>query len=207
MVSKACLTCKEVKTLADFHKDSRNKIDGRRRSCRACRRKYQDKWDANNREKINKAKVKYRKENYERLKTDSWTRARTKYMTKKRESDPQFRIAGVLRSRLYKLLRGKKEPMLNGLGCSMDKLINHLESGFYPNKSGVGMSWDNYGCGIGKWQIDHKIPLKEFNLQDPEDVKVACHYTNLQPLWHEDHSQKTNIENKERRNETFSNQT
>lgn len=45
------------------------------------------------------------------------------------------------------------------------------------------MSWDNYGQQVGKWNIDHIIPLSAFNLSDRNQLLKACHYSNLQPLW------------------------
>jgi hypothetical protein len=50
------------------------------------------------------------------------------------------------------------------------------------------MSWENYG----KWHIDHIKPLSLFDLEDPEQLKQACHYTNLQPLWAEENIRKGN---------------
>jgi hypothetical protein len=52
------------------------------------------------------------------------------------------------------------------------------------------MSWDNWGTGYVKWQLDHKDPLCLFDLTDRGQFLKACHYTNLQPLWYEDHVKK-----------------
>ena len=46
------------------------------------------------------------------------------------------------------------------------------------------MSWDNYGHGAGRWNIDHVKPLSAFNLVNRQEFLEANHYSNLQPLWH-----------------------
>ena len=71
------------------------------------------------------------------------------------------------------------------LGCSIPELIEHLESQFK-----TGMSWKNYGNKTGQWSIDHIRPFASFNMSDPEQVKQAVHYTNLQPMWHSDNLKK-----------------
>lgn len=62
-----------------------------------------------------------------------------------------------------------------------DELRAHLEAQFQ-----AGMSWDNYG----EWHIDHIKPLASFDLEDTDQLKLACHYTNLQPLWAKDNLSK-----------------
>jgi hypothetical protein len=57
-------------------------------------------------------------------------------------------------------------------------LINHIEKQFLN-----GMSWDNYGKGLDKWNIDHIIPCNTFDLTKPEEQKRCFHYSNLRPLW------------------------
>ena len=53
------------------------------------------------------------------------------------------------------------------------------------------MTWDNYGS---YWQIDHKEPLFKFDLANPDQLKEACNYKNLQPLTKEEHKLKSAIE-------------
>ncbi len=63
------------------------------------------------------------------------------------------------------------------LGCSLEELKIYFESKFV-----TGMSWENHG----EWEIDHIKPLSKFNLENLEELKIACHFTNLQPLWKSD---------------------
>lgn len=62
------------------------------------------------------------------------------------------------------------------VGYNLDDLKRHLEKQFSGR-----MSWSN----MGKWHIDHIIPLASFNFtsaNDPE-FKAAWALTNLRPLW------------------------
>jgi len=93
------------------------------------------------------------------------------------------RIKANLRSRLSRAVKRqlKGGSAVKDLGCSIGELRSHLEDKFTE-----GMSWDNYG----KWHIDHIKPLDIFDLTNSEDLKVACHYSNLQPLWATDNLSK-----------------
>jgi hypothetical protein len=86
------------------------------------------------------------------------------------------KIATMIRSRLLDALSNNYRTgfAVNHLGCSIKSLRAHLESLFQP-----GMTWTNQG----QWHIDHIVPLSHFNLADRKELKRACHYTNLQPLW------------------------
>jgi hypothetical protein len=93
-------------------------------------------------------------------------------------SQPQYRIAHNLRTRIGAVLAGRsKGGSLNCLiGCNMDFLKGWFELYFTD-----GMSWDNYGRG--GWHIDHIKPCICFDLTKTEEQKKCFHYTNLQPMW------------------------
>lgn len=107
---------------------------------------------------------------------------------KKKRSHPEFKLIHNLRSRLRKALNGKTRDkgIMIVTGCSIEELKTHLESKFTSE-----MSWGNYGI---YWQIDHIEPLFKFDLSDPEQLKQACNYKNLQPLSKEDHKIKSSNE-------------
>jgi hypothetical protein len=52
------------------------------------------------------------------------------------------------------------------------------------------MTWQNHGTH--GWHIDHKKPLSLFDLSNEEQLRAACNYTNLQPLWAHDNLVKGN---------------
>jgi hypothetical protein len=52
------------------------------------------------------------------------------------------------------------------------------------------MSWENWGSGSGKWQIDHIFPLAKADLTQRVQLLACCNWQNLQPLWFEDNVRK-----------------
>jgi hypothetical protein len=103
------------------------------------------------------------------------------YFVDRRNRDVNFKIAHTLRRRLTSFV--KNGSSVDNLGCSLLELKQYLESKFQP-----GMTWENHG----EWHIDHIKLLSKFNLSEKEQLKQACHYTNLQPLWAKENLEKAN---------------
>ena len=55
------------------------------------------------------------------------------------------------------------------------------------NKFTKEMSWDNYG---EYWVVDHIVPLRFFDLNNENDMRICWNYKNLMPLLREDNSKK-----------------
>lgn len=95
---------------------------------------------------------------------------------RRRTTDPNFKLLGNLRTRLYAVLRrGQRSGRtLELLGCTVPELWTHLEQQFRD-----GMTRENHGT---HWEVDHVIPCAAFDLSDPAQQRECFHWTNLQPL-------------------------
>lgn len=98
------------------------------------------------------------------------------YDAKQLAENLQRRISKNLRHRLYKAVLGKTRGVsaVKALGISIPAFRDYIEALFQP-----GMTWGNYGA----WHLDHIRPLTLFDLTDEAQARIACHYTNMQPLW------------------------
>jgi hypothetical protein len=209
-MEKKCLKCDIVKNIDFFSKDKSRK-DGRHPYCKECvkivSKPYFDshkeeaiertrEWTLNNKERQeeynSREDVKLRKKEYmtQYRKTHKERKRETsrQYEAKRSKEDIEYKILNSLRKRLGSAIRGnqKSGSAIKDLGCSISQFRAHIESLFQP-----GMTWDNWGLGYGKWQLDHKEALCLFDLTDREQFLKANHYTNLQPMWYEDHLIKT----------------
>jgi hypothetical protein len=168
-INLICKTCKQEFTTTEGQKD-RKKFCSKKCKIKqeaAKRAEYQKQWAPLNRNKVRSISAKA----YKKAKTNYRFRVKTNLISRLR-----FR-----KSKNNKLSTTK--IVMQNLGCTINELITYLELKFQPE-----MSWDNYGK-FG-WHIDHIVPLASFNLEDPEELKKACHYTNLQPLWAKDNLSK-----------------
>jgi hypothetical protein len=74
----------------------------------------------------------------------------------------------------------KSGSAVNDLGCSIEEFKRYIEGQFEP-----WMNWDNwavYTPDRKTWNIDHINALVNFNLENREELLVACHFSNMRPL-------------------------
>lgn len=158
-------------------------------------REQKKNWASANRDKVNSYKRKCRSRNliayqlrerlYRVTAKEQITKRMRDYSRKRKQSDIQYRISCNLRTRLAQAVRRgfKAGSAVRLLGCSIQEFKIYFERKFTE-----GMTWDNYG----EWHIDHIKPLSKFDLSDKEQIKKACHFSNLQPLWATDNLHKYN---------------
>lgn len=202
---KKCSVCSKNLPLESFqflnknNPNSIHKIGTRRARCKNCFNIYRkNKWRKNEKNKLkeknyredNKYKQSkriklWKKQNKERVKKTNSSRSKIRRLT-----DKSFKIRSNLSRRINHALTNhfkdkkikKNIKTLDLLGCSVEKLIKHLEKKFHK-----GMDWKNYG----KWEIDHIIPCAKFNLEHLDQQKICFNYKNLQPLWKIDNIKKS----------------
>lgn len=168
--TKPCTKCLQLKNNTDFEIG--------RNQCKSCRKTYLAKYYKSYYED-NKVELLTNMSNYSQNNKEKIKKQQSIYCKNRRAADIQFKIASNLRSRLSHAIKDMQKggSAIEDLGCSIQEFKSILESKFHP-----GMSWTNYG----EWHIDHIIPLSKFNLADTEQLKKACHYSNLQPMWAKD---------------------
>ena len=132
---------------------------------------------ASNREGIRRMQKEYRRRN---LKRDNLARVT------KRRTNVQFALRCRIRNHARKIILrlgafASRSHYIELLGCSLSDLASHIENKFLP-----GMPWENRNL----WHLDHIRPLKTIDLSDRTQLAVACHFTNLQPLWAADNLEK-----------------
>jgi hypothetical protein len=136
-------------------------------------------------DEISEYNARYDKEN----RTEIQAR-QTIYQKERRKTDPEFKMAGVLRKRLGSIMKeigGKKSAKtLELLGCSLNFFKEWLEFRFNSN-----MTFENHGS---YWHVDHVKPCASYDLIDEEDQKECFNWKNLQPLyWKENDSKNDKI--------------
>jgi hypothetical protein len=187
-MAKECLTCKTNQTTKWYsgplcrqcYRKLPHVKQSELASSRVCSKVYREKnkitlarknkeWKENNTERAALYQKEYRRKNKHK---------KNELEKERRMTDVEFKLVGNLRRRLNIALKKnvKTGSAVRDLGCSIEQFKAYIESMFQS-----GMDWNNWSRH--GWHIDHIRPLSNFDLLDAEQLKMACHYTNLQPLW------------------------
>lgn len=183
--TKCCSKCKvDYNTINNFYVKKNGKISS---MCKICSRLKCKEYNQNAKDVISSYNKEYKLKHKEDIKLYNREynldnriviqQRQTKQQSERRKKDPNFKMAGTLRTRLGKLIRAdnKYNSSLVLLGCSVDNLFKWLEFMFQD-----GMTKLNHG---EIWHVDHVIPCARFNLTKQEEQEICFHWTNLQPLF------------------------
>lgn len=173
-----------LETSREYYKNNKDEILKRGKESKKRRynkaRVTSKAYEERNKEKILQYQKEYRIKNKENI-------ARKARLKEKEDlKNPLYRLKKNLRRRLSLAINGqcKSASTMELIGCTIEELRTHLENQFTE-----GMSWDNYS--LTGWHVDHIIPCKAYQLENPEQQKQCFHYTNLQPLWASDNYAKS----------------
>lgn len=115
------------------------------------------------------------------------------------KSDVEFRLTRAIRMQMFRVTKAigyrKENKTFSILDYTPAQLKIHLES-----KWQAGMSWDNYGHGLGKWVIDHVVPIKAFFRYGIVKHKIINDIDNLVPMWYSENASKRDRVTKEQIN-------
>ena len=113
---------------------------------------------------------------------------------KKKMSNPVYRLRNQVSKAIHKALvrTGNSkggESVMEHLPYTIEELKAHLENQFDDT-----MTWENYGCGEGKWNIDHIYPQSRLPYDSMEHPNfLECwRLENLRPLCSIENSSKGN---------------
>ena len=125
------------------------------------KQKYHQIWYQENKKEINSKRINDRKSN--------------------EVKKLRFNISALIREKLKRRVIGKGgKSTFSFLPYTVEQLVSHLQNQFTQ-----GMTWNNYGKGIGKWNIDHKKADCKFDYKsiNDEEFKNSWSLENLQPMW------------------------
>lgn len=90
-----------------------------------------------------------------------------------RRNNPHVKIKQTIANRLRELMV-KRDRTATYLGCSMELVLEWIEFNFTDE-----ITWETYGT---YWHLDHALPVKCFNLENPDELDLCFNWKNLMPL-------------------------
>ena len=181
--TKSCTRCNEQLDYDLFRKCAKA-WDGYDSVCKPCRKEiYVTRLeDAKYKEKLAKLRAKNHSENrqkYNERHKENFQANKAEIMERRKlyyKGNPNKRMIENCRVRVREAYNGKNRHTFDYIGCTPEFLTEWIN--FQLEKSD-DMSPDNYG---EYWHIDHVIPCFQWDLDNPEEVTKAFHWTNLSPL-------------------------
>ena len=189
---KVCTKCNLRKSLTEFYKDKYQK-SGYRYYCKKChditteeRIKKYSRLETKDKKVCIKCnlgksltefyKDKCRKSGHQSLCKLCQHKYSNSYINTRRRNDPEFKLLGNLRVRLYDALKGKSKSQTTRqlIGIDFETFSKWIE---YQLEEGMTMK--NYGSA---WHLDHVLPISSFNLLDEEELQKAMNWINIRPL-------------------------
>ena len=216
--TKTCFKCNEEKFLNEFYKH-KNYADGYMKNCKTCKKEeaknnrqknpnYIKKWREENKQHVKDYNKMYNENNQEIIKQykkqcrednkDKISEYRKKYFQNNKEkineykknkyqNDKNFKIRHIVGNRLNKALKSQNLSKTNHtfdlISCSINELNNWLE---FTKPYFIPEDYE------GQIHIDHFIPISSFDLNNNEELKKACHWSNLRYLTEEQNKRKSN---------------
>lgn len=161
------------------YQKNRDRVLQRAKEYRVKNREKRKKYLKENKEQRSETVKKWRQKNNGIISEKTKRRKRVDLLFRLRSN------CGSATARAFSRIRHNKPcNSENLIGLKWCELKVYIERQFTK-----GMNWSNYGRGMGKWNIDHKIPLASAKTE--EELMKLCHYTNLQPLWHYENQSKS----------------
>lgn len=157
---KRCWKCSLYLSFDKFPKD-KNQRDGHARVCKPCACLLRRQQHILHREREAATQRRYWKHNPQRRLHN--------YMNRRIRTALQRQCGLKKTAHTYELV-----------GCTPQQLKAHIEAQFEPM-----MSWKN--MGFNGWHLHHIKPCEAFDLTIPSQQQLCFHYTNLRPMWAEDH--------------------
>jgi hypothetical protein len=151
-------------------------------------------YNSKNKEKLLLSRKNYENKNREEINTKrrrSYLENKKKiiarcveYQKNKYKTNPTFRTYEKYRRRINDALNvlgvNKSVHTREGLGCTAFEFKEYIQSLFEP-----GMNFENNKSR--KWHLHHIKPCHTFDLKDPEQQKKCFHYSNIMPMWENEH--------------------
>lgn len=177
-----CNTCDEDKPITCFGKNRTTFCkDCANRYAKAYREKHHDELLRKNKEWYSQYgkdwNKTYKQNNKEEIRNNEYVRY---------HSDNDYRMRKVLRTRLYKTIKGDKtsKSMITYIGITIEEFRKWIEYQLTEE-----FSWDNYGS---QWEIDHVYPCSSFDLTIEANKRICFNWKNMRPLSKRANSVKTN---------------